>query len=117
MKMKMFFKPATIALVLAAATTSVALAYSGYHGLMVKTVNEARSISVRYTQANGYLGDTCRSKVTGNTWVYIGTAKNGTKVRVEEFTGSSCDGNSVGAKTYTVPGSDGLDNFWINYPY
>ncbi len=105
-----------IAFTALAATYGIANAYNGYHTLMIKARSNAYSAYVVYTNGNGNGATACVYNMTPNKWSgpFLGS-KNGTKVTVQEFTSSNCTNGDLGKKTYTVPGADGLDNFWITY--
>jgi hypothetical protein len=96
--------------------SSSAMAHNGWHGLKIKVRPNARSIFVVNTDFWGVGQTWCFQRQRGNTWWGPGAgSKNGTRVTVLQFTSDNCTAGSLGKKMYTVPGKDGLDNFWIHY--
>lgn len=117
MKLRLLAAVATLAAgaSLALGTAPTASAASGLHHLMVYKPSSVHSVLINTVDAFGDPFSACRRVSEGTGWVDgRQDLYNGASLNVITFTSVDCGAGYSVSRWFTVPGDDGLGNFYVN---
>ena len=106
---------AGVGLILGTAPTAWAAGSGGTHHLMVKTSNAIHSIYITTQDSFGTPLTFCRAVSAGSGWKDgHQDLWNSTPLTVTSFSSTNCTTGYSVRRSLTVPGSDGLDDLYVD---